>query len=210
MKQLLQIICILFVQNVFAQKSNIINDDFSSNINNWKLEDSDRRLIKIENGQLIIKTTANHNAWVNLEVMIDQKKDFMISTNLTQTSGVKNSGFGLVFGGLDGENYYYFSISSSNFFHVSKVEKNVIVPIKAWTKSDSINGIGISNKLQIKRIKGNFYFYINDNLVFSGPSMTFFGSKYGFINYSPEKEIKVDDFIIEYIEDKTSTNKSGN
>jgi hypothetical protein len=106
-----------------------------------------------------------------INVSVDSDKDFQIEASIKYVSGEDNNGNGIIWGksNYGWSNFYSFAFTGNGSFAIGKKEnnewKNSIIP---WTSSKYLNSEGY-NKLTIRKIANNYYFFINENLVHQCP-----------------------------------------
>ncbi|MBK7128920.1 MAG: hypothetical protein IPM74_02915 [Crocinitomicaceae bacterium] len=204
MKSGLLILVVLFSAFSFAQDKVILRDDFNNNSNHWQefsdgkadiKVDTKRRMYQIDHK---LKHTGDAcTAWT--EVNLDEKRNFRITAQLYKEKGVKNYGYGLLWGGTQ-DNYYSFLISPAGFYCVGKVVNgkwNDITP--DWQETETVScGNHAYNKLTVSKIGDTYHFEINDLKVATMKIGAFFGNKLGF-NVNDKQKIMVDWIVVEYI-----------
>ena len=102
--------------------------------------------------------------WSSTKVIdIDEAKDFEIESQILKISGIKNNGYGFVFGRKDGNNQFVFTITGNGSYSIDQYKDGNYTAIKDWTKSSYINtGDNAYNTLKIKKERGFIKFYVND------------------------------------------------
>lgn len=188
--------CILFLLltlNLSAQKFDFI-EGFDDNSNFWNVNQNDSYIAKIEHSQYIINhiDSIGANLFWNHNVDIDYESDFLISTSYHQISGSELYGHGLVWGGLDGLNFFAFTISSHGVASIYKFEDGEYINIlKPIDRKEFINGIGENNVLSIQKTGDQVFFLINGNLIHSRSYQQKFGNKIGYV-LNTKMKISVD------------------
>ncbi len=161
----------------------VYNADFTKDDeNSWTTQKVDSALISLDNGALKVARTGK-NGYTSLlssaKSQPDMRRNFILETEVTHNSGLKNYGYGLVFG-ADSLQQYYFCITDSGSYYINEVDKNIFHAIVGFTASDAIHmGDNVKNKLTIKHTDGQLYFYINDQKVESHVDFTYSGSRFG-------------------------------
>ncbi len=192
----------------------VLTENFANNELNWFTVDDQECYINFENGKYIFhhkSESGNYATWISLP--LTEGKAFSIETAISFLGGYEKNGFGLMWGhktALTSDSksysYYYFVISASGKYVIRSYDQetgdvNVIQP---WTDSAFINiGENSTNILKIVRfdeeVDKNFYFTINNQIVFSCISLPFFGFELGFIVFQNIK-IGIDFFKVNYHE----------
>ncbi len=155
------LLCFIFLTN-YSQDTISFKDDFDDNRNNWSIKNNDSQVLEIKDGKYRYENKGTGGLWTYKNIFIDPTKDFSVETTLTQTSGDDNSGFGLVIGLDNGDNYCVFHITSTKFFKIYDYQDTKNSELKAWTKLDIIKPMNEPNKLMIKKIGGTINFSISD------------------------------------------------
>ena len=193
MKYLISIISILFTCQVFSQglyadfssqeKNQVFLDNFDNNINRWWLGDNSESYGAVEKGNYILEWRGKFPVWYSLAgINFDFAKDFEIEASIKQTSGVDGNLFGLIFDKSDNEEYGFVvnGRSESVIFHDIKNEN------RRFIKGGGDVGPNIKvifneyNKLTIRKIGGEIYFFVNEVFLKSGVSNGFVSNKIGF------------------------------
>ncbi len=181
---------------------NRFEDDFEINHNYWWVGEDQNIVSKIENGKLTLDFKADNAFRVNWrELPINYEKDFQISAEFKQNSGIIDHGYGFVWGSSDISNLYYFIISSNGYASIFCKDNGNWQAIKKWTKFEGINEIGEINKLKMVQKNKKLQFYINDELFFDSTGYRPFGKYIGFI-VNNTMEVEIDNLIIDYSEPK--------
>lgn len=193
-----------FGSSVLAQNV-ILFDEFKDNSNNWqqgKTAISDVRIIPGREMYMVNHkskvTTEAWTAWT--DVTIDEKRDFKISALLYKEGGVKNYGYGLLWGGRE-KNFYSFLVSPGGYYCVGKVVDGIWQDITpdGWIKSTLVEqGRKGSNRLALSKIGETYHFEINGQKVATMKCGPFYGNKLGF-NVNNKQKIMIDWIKVEYL-----------
>jgi hypothetical protein len=189
----------------FAQNTVVLYDDFKDNANGWQegrtavsiVEVNKQRRMYVIKHTSKVKTEA-WTAWKAIE--IDENRDFAITASLYKESGVKNYGYGLLWGGKE-QNYYSFLISPGGYYSIGKVVdgKWQNITNTSWISTPTVvRGNKAFNKLAVLKIDGKYYFEINGIRVATAPIGPFFGNYVGF-NINNKQKILVDWIKVEYL-----------
>jgi hypothetical protein len=180
--------------------SNILNDDFSSNKNSWAESSDSTSKLEVRNGKYYFEHKKTSGGWSSSKVVaIDDSKDFEIESKILKISGIKNNGYGFVFGRKDGDNQFVFTITANGSYAIDQYKDGKYTAIKDWTKSSYINtGNDAYNTLKIKKERGFIKFYVNDRYLTLYTHKPFMGNRFGFIVYN-DQSIAIDDLNIKYI-----------
>jgi len=206
MKNLYHLLVFIFILNhalVLAQneRQRIFYDEFNENRNNWDTRNiEDQTSNSIADGYYYIEGLQKKQALMKLyPILIDENKNFEIEASIKKITAAKKNGYGIVFGFLDIENYFRFTINDKGSFKFYKKKDGKREKIIPWTESEYINqGIGTTNKLTIKKVGDEIKLYSNDNLIAIIPFQSFFGNMIGFY-VQREQKIAIDYLRISYI-----------
>lgn len=193
MRILLGIICLILSSQAFSQisyadftaqeKNVVFYDDFNSNANRWWTDDNSEGYGAVENGNYILEWRGKLPVWYSLNgIHFDFTKDFEIEASIKQTSGVNGNLFGLIFNKSDNEEYGFVvnGRSESVVYHDIKNENRSFIK----DGGEVIPNIKVTyneyNKLTIRKIKGEIYFYVNEVLLKAGECRDFVSNKIGF------------------------------
>ena len=193
----------VIVNNNNYQKDVFFLDDFVSNANNWAITNNENASLNINNGFYNFKHKRDKFGWTTTkEIIIDEYKDFEIEADIKKVAGIKNNGYGIIWGRKDSDNQFQFFISADGYYYVRYFDNGKINIIKKWTKSNYINkGDKVYNKLKIRK-EGNVYkYYINNNYVFQSNAKPFYGNRVGFLIYG-RQSIAINSLNVNYITKK--------
>lgn len=157
----------------------IIDDNFSTNRNNWATEDHEKARLQVKNGRYEFEHKRDNRSWSVWKTLPKVKGDFELTVDTYHKSGVDNYSYGLIFGGKDVQNIYWFNVSGNGYYRVGKFENNKWNSLIAWKQDPLVKKYG-KNKLKIKRIGSKVKFYVNNNYIGSITAKKLFGNKYGF------------------------------
>lgn len=182
---------ILLTQNIARQKkcemeftySELIKDDFNTNVNSWFEVDDQNARNKITDGKFIFECK-NTSGYINLAAYKTAKdvEDFIFSINTTWLNGIDNNSYEIIWGANGFSNYYSFGISANGSYRYTHCENGKFNPIIPWTTSDYINRNG-SNILTVRKNLFVIEFYINHFKVNEIEFSEFHGTQLGlFVN----------------------------
>ena len=187
-------------------KKEIWNDSFITNKNNWAEIDDDKVKLEVKSGSYYFDHKRASAGWSSTkEVDIDTSKEFEITTRILKINGIKNNGYGLIFGRKDGENQFIFSITGNGSYSIDQYKNGKYTALKDWTKSSYIkSGNYATNTLKIKKERGFIKFYVNDRYLTLFTYKPFMGKRIGFVVYNKQK-VAFQDFKVQYINQKNTT-----
>ena len=170
-------------QSTYSQDSLVYNEEFNNNDNYWlvwdgikevkrrrskniKKIDTDKSL-EIANGhyKLFNDSWDDVYSWQRIYVL-NPNKDFVIETKIRQIDGDDDEEFGFIWGYKNNENGNNFYINSEKEFAISSVVNGNEVELVDWEDADIINEMGEYNVLKVEKKNRNYYYYINDSLVY--------------------------------------------
>ena len=162
--------------------------------------EEDSWIENIENGQLFFQSLANKPKEDLLPVMLDTERDFQIETQIKFEGGEMEKGYGLQWGkSKNPQKQYDFLLTGNGHYTIDKYTGDFhdFVP---FTQSDKVNRYA-ANKFTVRKVDGNYYFFLNEQLVHSMPFEKFYGNLMG-IQVSENSTILVDFFKVEYLDEK--------
>src|SRR5579872_3882254 len=184
MKNLTILLLAAIVSKTIAQ-SPVIKDDFLTNKSGW--EESQFKLFS--NGNYIINASEEGDQSV-INFFLDPQKDYTISADFTQQSGLNDNGFGLVWGSGK-TNLNLFLISSDGDYAVYSGDPS---QLKNWAHTDAIKPIGNLNQLKIESTGGTVSFFINGTKVEELKPFPVYGYGIGFTAFTQMK-LSIDNFL---------------
>ena len=169
MKKLLFSLLLFFLaSHISAQETILFQEDFDDNRNAWELRISKKVGAVIEGGYFHLKGKSEFspNFFVqSLPMRMDQ--DFDMELGITQISGAKNMGFGLVWGAkADQQDLSAFLISTNGQYTILRKEQGQYSEIKPWTESKIINRSGKPNIIRIQKRGEKIRYLLNGKVVF--------------------------------------------
>lgn len=174
----------------------LISDDFSDNSNNWATNTSGSSIYTISNGKYVLENFDGKDRWVGLHVKLDSHSDYIIGVTTTHVSGVKNTGYGILFGCKDNDNYYVFDIAPTGYYRLYSKTNGTLNYLINWTQSSAVKqNDNEDNIIKVQRYSGTWYFYVNGSQVTSFTPQEFFGDIIGFLKWGTQR-IEFDNFTI--------------
>jgi hypothetical protein len=162
------------------EKTALFYDDFDDNRNNWGLGQVENDwLEKVVDGNLNFQSFDSHAKEDLIPFKIEQNKDFEIETAIRFVHGDSLKFFGLQWGkSADFNNQYDFLISGNNYVTIDKYSGEFFDYLEPSVSEFLRNNH--FNKLTIRKLNTNFYFFVNEQLIYSMPFKPFFGDYIGF------------------------------
>ena len=162
------------------EKTALFFDDFDDNRNEWGLgETKNDWLEKIDDGNLHFQSFDNNAKEDLVRFELEQTKDFEIETAIRFVQGDSIKFFGLQWGKSDDfNNQFDFLISGNNYVTIDKYSGeffDYLEPsVSEYLRKNHFN------KLTIRKLNTNYYFFINEQLIYTMPFKPFFGNNIGF------------------------------
>lgn len=172
-------------------------DDFSSNKEGWGLEKNENSERAIKDGKYTVNNKMEGNVISTLPTEIRQTYNYSISLTAVHNNGAIDSGYGLVFGNLQGNAYYTFEISADGKYRVTLTTNqsnlNEVVP---WTTSEVIKkGNNVENTLTLSKDSASWNFAINKKIVNTIPTQGLAGNGTGVI-VRQKQQVNFDNLIL--------------
>jgi hypothetical protein len=161
-----------------GEKNPLFSEAYDTNSNSW-LTDNNWINGQISDGRYII-TCKNYRKQAGLTyktVSFDPESDFEIESNFNLTAGTGALIFGLT---KDFEHYRVEIDSKKTLSIIRDIPSKGKVETLYSGKTGLVNETGTDNKITVRRIKGECYFYINDLLFKQIAKMAISGDQVGF------------------------------
>lgn len=174
----------------------IFEEDFTNNLNDWDVYESDKSKAIIAGNVLEIKSNTAQGTSRFISVP-SEGSDIILEGLIDVSTLAPGSKAGIIFGFKDWQNYNFFLITQSTFYVGTVFEG--LSAIKAedmYTSAVLKTGF---NNLKILNIGDKSVFSINGEVQFSTDSYRLYGPKIGFI-VSGKNTIKIDKLITKEID----------
>ena len=173
------------------EKTALFFDDFDDNRYKWGLgQIKNDWLEQMADGNLRFQSFDNNAKEDLISFEFDQTKDFEIETAIRFDKGDSLKFFGLQWGkSADFNNQYDFLISGNNYVTIDKYSGEFFDFLEPSSSEYLRNNH--FNKLTIRKLNTNYYFFINEQLIHTMPFKPFFGNYIGF-QVSENSSILVD------------------
>jgi hypothetical protein len=161
-----------------GEKTALFSETYDTNLNNW-LTDNDWISGQIIDGKYVI-TCKNYKQQTGLSyktVAFDPGNDFEIETAFSLTSGTGALIFGMT---KDFEHYRVEIDSKRNLFIIRDMPSKGRNKILFSGKTGLVNETGSANKITVRKIKEEYYFFINDILFNQIGNLPISGDQVGF------------------------------
>lgn len=190
----------------YSKSNTIVYDSFYSNRNNWAVSNGEQAKLEIKSSKYYFEYTGNKGWTTTKSFDFDTTRDFKVEASFQKVSGIKNNGFGLVFGREDTKNQHQFLINALGSYSIDKYENGSLNTLVNWTRNSSIKKENYSvNVLKIEKRGNNFYYYVNNSLVYTAYDVKVYGKRYGFSIFEPQK-IAIDYISISYLDSGSNYN----
>jgi len=174
-----------------TDKLAIFHDEFNDNSNLWDIgEEKDSWLEKIENGYVYFESLDYLPNEDYLPIPFDENKNFEIEVNIAFDKGDNIQAYGLQWGKTAEEHKQFdFFVSGNGQYSIDKYtgEFTDYIP---FTSSDFVKKDDY-NKLTVRKIDDQYYFFLNEELVHQMPFEPFMGKNIGF-QVGKKSAIRVD------------------
>jgi len=200
-KTISTLVLISIYLNVEAQTiAQVFRDDFNNNNNKWEQND----FSKIKNGVLNGRCESDYLFRVFYkQIEFNPKKDYYIETRIKETSSTVDYSYGIIWGASSWKNSLIFEIASNETYKIYGYKNGKSFKIRNDTWGSGNTGLkqGVIkpkysyNKLAIKKLGNNLYFYINGTKVHTTSSYPFSGFYTGLI-VGQNSKIEVDYLLV--------------
>ncbi len=184
----------------------LFSEEFNDNSRTWREGSSDSRYFKVENGYYVIQSfQSGYYAAAKFneedQFNIDQSRDFQIECKMKFISGEDNNSNSLNWGQKKEDwSSYRFGFSGDGSFKIFSYDEaasNKWTNYQSWTETSKLTND--FNKMTIRKVADQYYFFINETLVTTMPFKPFYGQILS-IQSNQNTTIRVDDVMISYIQ----------
>jgi hypothetical protein len=179
-----------------TSKSLQYQEDFNNNSKNWSLRSEEEFIRTIQNGVLSLQSTVNRAKILFQPVEINENLDYEIETSIKFVTGKENTGHALLFGKSSGSDFGFYYTNQGSY-KISKYDSEYKDYID-FTNSPFLKS-NAYNKITLRKVGQNWYFFINEVLCHEMKSEPFFGNNIGF-QVGGTSIIHVDYLYISYLE----------
>jgi hypothetical protein len=183
----------------YLTSDTIFIDNFSNNKNKWPTGLSADSCYngKIVNGAFELTSTCKDSyPWYYIPRTIDILRDFEIEANILYVKGENDNAISLIWGKDDNGYRFNFGITGNGQYKICRYNGSWF-NLKDWTASDLIHKSDY-NKLTVRKIDTNYYFFLNEKLVHTCDLYAFFGNQIGFQD-NKNTTIRVDYLKVSYL-----------
>ena len=179
-----------------AEGTIVLQDDFTTNSNEWYEADNEMVKLKRDYGKYIFehkRTIGGYVTW--MPTSLDAYADFTITSHIKKVSGVNNYGYGLIWGVENNKNYYYFLISANGNYIYGKTVEGTSTVLSDWTTSSDIKQNGDPNQLTVKKSGNDLQLMINGSIQ---KTVLFDGSFGNYVGFKIDNNvgIEISDILI--------------
>jgi len=162
----------------------IFTDNFDNNNNSWAMGDNIINKGEMKDGYFYWQSLNDKAHTTTRTVNMNYDGDFEIESEIKYISGGSGTaGISLIFGKGDGCEYEIMFTGNSSKFQIdsysSKSQKTT--EIFPFTSSEHINKAGYHNKLTVRKVGRQWYFFINTKFVYTMDAPEVCGKKVGFM-----------------------------
>jgi len=174
---------------------NYLVDDFSTNDYGWYLVDDGTFKSVVQNGKYELSNGTTDQTWFVWSSYYgpEQSTDFEMefSASIQAYNGADDYGAGFFWGKSETDWQYYYYLFSPFGYYTTGIYNNSAY--NAWIdwQNISVNPAPGSNLLTLRKIAGNYYFYVNQVYVGQRTSPAFFGDLFGF-SVGPQQTLQID------------------
>lgn len=187
MKSFFFTLCVCFYTVSFSQS--VFNESFDNNDRHWDLLNEFGNETSVSDGFLNWKRNAEKSdVMVQYLNRLDEKNDWSIRTTIT--SRKLGSEYGVLWGGKDKSNAYYFTIKG-NKYRVFRAKEGKILTSTEYKTNFKIRLD--NNEITIAKKAGMINYYINGDKIYAEPYRGIDGKYVGFILFG-SSSIAIDDF----------------
>ena len=192
MKYFFSAICLILTNPIFSQNSYsdyssnqkevIFYDHFDNNANAWWIGNNADCSGVIEGGSYILEWKGETPIWYSYKgIQLDISKDFEVEASIKQIAGATSNLFGIIFNKSENhESAFIINVDNSAVVYSEKrgQERTFLKP--GGEVNPQISVKTDFNKLTIRRVNGEFQFYVNEVFLKSGFISDFASSSFGF------------------------------
>jgi len=159
-------------------KQHIFFDDFDNNQNEWNLFSSSLDM-KIDHGDFYCKALTGDTYVKRREIPMRGIKDFEIEISIQFKEGPEDLGIGLTFGRDRQGNEYDFYFTADGSYKITKYYNGAYHDYTDWKDSERLKQYAY-NTLTLRCVSNQWYFFINQQLVYQMDKQVLFGDDVGF------------------------------
>jgi len=182
-----------------SKREKLLNENFDNNNNLWAIVNTSQAYTSIENSTYIFQNKLSYTQISAINTIINTDRNFEIETNFKISSSLNNNGNSLVWGYDETVEFWFFcfSISSDQNLWIGNFIFETYNPWQNWLALN-VKPENEYNKLTVRKINNNYYFFINEQFVISHLFETFYDNNIGF-KAEANTTLQIDYLKIDYI-----------
>ncbi len=162
----------------------IFLDRFVDNQNNWYRSQDPSAPARVENGHYLFGSNAGGFRFATMPVPLDQDRDFRIQCTVTKISGTEDFFYGLIWGLLNGDNFFNLAITASGHVAVTRKKDGRFSDFMDTSRVHSAVRQGNSaNHLLVSKSGDRLRFFVNEREIHEMPFEPLLGPGIGFVVY---------------------------
>jgi hypothetical protein len=177
----------------------LFQDDFSSPNSGWDRLHNEDGVTDYQDGQYrILVNTTNTDVWANPGLNFTNT---IIEVDTTKVGGDNNNDFGVVCRYKDGENFYFFVISSDGYYGIGKVKdgQQVLVGMESMPPTDAVKQGNATNRIQADCDGSTLRLTVNGELLAQTTDEDLSSGDVGLLAgsfHNPGTDILFDNFVV--------------
>jgi hypothetical protein len=177
----------------------LFQDDFSKPDSGWDSLQNEDGVTDYQNGQYrILVNTTNTDIWANPGLNFTNTT---IEVDATKAGGDDNNDLGVICRYKDGENFYFFVISSDGYYGIGKVKdgQQVLVGMESMPPTDAVKQGNATNHIQADCDGSTLRLVVNGELLAETTDTDFTSGDAGLLAGSfenPGTDILFDNFVV--------------
>jgi hypothetical protein len=177
----------------------LFQDDFSDPKSGWDSLTNEDGITDYHNGEYrILVDTTNTDVWANPRLTFT---DTIIEVDATKAGGDDNNDLGVICRYKDGNNFYFFVISSDGYYGIGKIKngQQVLVGMESMPPTDVVKQGNATNHIQAECNGSTLRLVVNGQLLAETTDSDFTSGDAGLLAGSfenPGTDIRFDNFVV--------------
>jgi hypothetical protein len=177
----------------------LFQDDFSDPESGWdRVIVSDGVTDYADGVYRIFVNTSNTDVWANPALDFT---DVSVEVDATKVDGENDNDYGVICRYQDGENFYFFVISSDGYYGIGKISAGLqqLIGVDSMPPSDAIRQGNATNHLRAVCAGSKLSFYVNDQFLAEYEDTEFTSGDVGLVAGTfdtPGVDIHFDNFVV--------------
>ena len=182
------------------EKEIVVFDDFLNNNNNWWIGNSTDAYANVENGNYVLEWRGTTPIWYSYNSLrFDISKDFEVEASVKQITGASSNLFGILFNKSDNnESGFIVNVDNGTVIYSEKRGQERTFLKSGGDENPQIRVKSDYNKFTIRKVNGEFQFFVNEVLLKTGFISDFSSYALGFQIWYHSR-IAVDYFKVSYL-----------